>query len=161
MTLAAILGDRNEFAIFGGIEPDALAGVSDLFEAGSYPAGARIIEQDSSGNRFYIITAGRVQVSVRSPRPDRAGTESVVATHGRGATFGEMELLDTQKRSATVTALEPTETIELTNMGLYKIFLRDPDVFRMMIMNLARDLSRRLRIADQQLASLQDSGRPA
>jgi CRP-like cAMP-binding protein len=155
MPLNAIIGELSEFAIFGGIEARALARVSDLFESGSYPAGAHIIEQETSGNRFYIVTAGRVQVSVHSTLPNETRTESVLATHGRGATFGEMELLDTQKRSATITAIEATDTIELTNMGLYEIFLRDPDVFRMMIMNLARDLSRRLRIADQQLALIQ------
>jgi CRP-like cAMP-binding protein len=81
--------------------------------------------------------------------------ESILATCERGATFGEMELLDTQNRSASVTALEPTETVELTSMKLYQVFLQDADVFRMIIMNLARDLSRRLRVADQQLALVQ------
>jgi len=69
-----------------------------------------------------------------------------------------MELIDTQKRSATVTALIHTETLELTNMGLFKIFQRDPDAFRMVMMNLARDLSRRLRDADNRLAALAEDG---
>ena len=152
MPINSILDDLQDFAFFGGIDRETLEKVGDLFDAGSYPPGTRIIVEGSSGNRLFIITSGRAEVSVRGPDADGHKTESVLATHGRGDTFGEMELLDTQKRSASVTALEPVETLELTNMGLYQIFLRDPDVFRMIVMNLARDLSRRLRLADQQLA---------
>ncbi len=152
MPLHSILEDLTDFAVFGGIERDALAKVGDLFDTGAYPAGANIITEGDKGDRFYILTSGRVQVSVRCPPPNDSSVETVLATYERGSTFGEMEMLDTQKRSATVTALEPTEAIELTNMGFYNIFLRDAEVFRMMILNLARDLSRRLRIADQQLA---------
>ncbi|NNM28955.1 MAG: cyclic nucleotide-binding domain-containing protein [Akkermansiaceae bacterium] len=153
MSMTAVLKDLSAFAFFGGIEPEALASVADLFEEGSYPAGTRVIEEGSRGNRLYIITAGQAEVRIRRDAPDDAGLENVLTTLGRGETFGEIELLDTQERSASVVAVEAATTLELTNRGLYEIFRRRPDIFRMIMMNLARDLSRRLRHADRQLAS--------
>ena len=135
VTLFSILDDLSDFAIFGGIDAETLRGVADLFDEGSYAAGTRIIEEGTRGNRLYIVASGNAEVTVRCPTNGGDQVESVLATHGRGATFGEMELLDTQVRSATVTAIERTETIELTNMGLLRIFERDPDTFRMLIMN--------------------------
>jgi CRP-like cAMP-binding protein len=148
------LNDLSDFSFFGGINPEALRAVLDLFGQGSYDPGTRIIEEGSRGKRLYIVTSGRTEVRVRFPDPGGDEPESVIATNARGDTFGEMELLDTQERSASVVAIEATTTIELTNNDLYEIFRRRPDVFRMIMMNLARDLSRRLRLADRQLAEV-------
>ena len=152
MSLHPIFENPGETSLFDGIDTDDLAKVSSFFEPGSYEAGANIVLEDEEGDRMYIVTRGRVEVSIRTPLEDGALVESVVATQGVGAIFGEMELVDTQRRSATVTAVEDTETIELTNDSFYQIFLADPDIFRMLLMNLARELSRRLRKADRLLA---------
>ena len=154
MGLEAILDDLSDFAFFGGIEPEALKKVTDLFNEESFEPETRIIEEGSRGNRLYILTSGRTEVRVRTGGDGDDGTETVLATHKRGDTFGEMELLDTQVRSASVITIEPTTALSLTNRGLYEIFMRRPDIFRMIMMNLARDLSRRLRKADQQLAEV-------
>lgn len=160
MSIESIADRLNDFSIFGGIEQGQLGNVADLFESGTYAEGDHIIDQGTQGTRLYVITAGKVGISIHSPgsADEGANRELSLATMGRGDCFGEMEILDTQARSATVIALEPTETIELTNMALLKLFERDPNAFRFLIMNLARDLSRRLRVADQRLAELANSG---
>ena len=161
MSIESITGRLNEFSIFGGIEADALLELADLFETRTYPVGAHLIDEGQQGNRLYVITEGAVVVSVGvDASKGRAGGDDQLqlATLGAGDTFGEMELIDTQKRSATVIALRQTATLELTNMGLFAIFQRDPDAFRMIMMNLARDLSRRLRAADLRLAALAEGG---
>lgn len=144
MPLLSHLGDLEDFSFFGGITSDTLEQIDDLFEAGSYPAGSTIIAEGNTGRRLYLITAGQVKISVQASNNGTTAT-CVLDTLERGATFGEMELLDTQARSATVTAAIDTKTVELTNMAFYQLFLRDPEAFRMIMMNLARDLSRRLR----------------
>ena len=154
MSIESITGRLNEFPIFGGIEASALLEIGDLFDSQTYPTGAHLIDEGAHGNRLYIITSGTVAVSMHLG-PER---ELPLATLEAGETFGEMELIDTQQRSATVIALEETETLELTNMGLLKLFKRNPDAFRMVMMNLARDLSRRLRASDRRLAALAESG---
>lgn len=155
MSIESIADQLHLFSIFGGIEAQQLSDLADLFESQSYAAGTEVIGEGSFGNRLYIIVEGQVSVSMEiaagaGPEP----SQLTLAQLGTGDTFGEMELIDTQQRSATVTALEPTRTLEITNMGLLAIFERAPDSFRMLMMNLARDLSRRLRAADRRLAEL-------
>jgi CRP-like cAMP-binding protein len=161
MSIASIAERLNEFSVFGGIEAAALLELGDLFETQTYAMGAHLIDEGEQGNRLYVITEGKVEVSIRlDPSKRQGGGEAnlPLATLRAGDTFGEMELIDTQRRSATVIALVQTETLELTNMGLFAVFQRDPDAFRMIMMNLARDLSRRLRAADRRLAALAESG---
>ncbi len=158
--MESIANRLDEFPIFGGIDYDTLSNVGDLFEPQSYEEGAHLIEQGTRGNRLYVITSGKVGVSMCVDPEDGGNGKDVLqlATMQCGECLGEMELIDTQERSATVIALEPTETLELTNMCLLKMFEREPTAFRMLIMNLARDLSRRLRAADQRLAILASTG---
>jgi CRP-like cAMP-binding protein len=59
-----------------------------------------------------------------------------------------MELIDIQPSEATVRAREDTITLVLTNQNLYRLEKASPKTFTMIIMNLARDISRRLRVMD-------------
>jgi CRP-like cAMP-binding protein len=63
-----------------------------------------------------------------------------------------MELLDQQPRSATVVAHGDTVVLALDNLDLHKLNLRNTRVYAMMLRNLAREVSRRLRATDQYLA---------
>ena len=67
-------------------------------------AGAVIIEQGSHGDRFFIITAGRVEVRVDG-RP--------VREEGPGESFGEIALLRNVPRTATVIALDEVALVAL------------------------------------------------
>ncbi len=74
-----------------------------------YP-GDTIVEQDSTANRAFYIESGRVEVSVRDD------VHSIVLSHlGAGEIFGEMALIEQDKRSATVKAIEETVVSEITH----------------------------------------------
>ncbi|MDR2246445.1 MAG: cyclic nucleotide-binding domain-containing protein, partial [Treponema sp.] len=62
-----------------------------------------------------------------------------------GDAFGEMEVLDVMPSAATNVALEPTRVMSISNRALRSIYKTDIKAFSLMLMNLARDLSRRLR----------------
>ena len=59
-----------------------------------------------------------------------------------------MELIDVQPSVATVRAREETITLILTNGDLYLLEKSSLQTFTMIIMNLAREISRRLRTMD-------------
>ncbi|OEH74512.1 cyclic nucleotide-binding domain-containing protein [Cyclospora cayetanensis] len=63
------------------------------------------------GDKYYLLLTGRVGVEVPVPQPNGAMHNLQVAILEAGAGFGEMALLEDMPRSATIQALEPTETL--------------------------------------------------
>jgi NADH dehydrogenase len=73
-----------------------------------FTAGQEIIRQGDPGRRFYVIHSGKVEV-VRSVGKD----EQILATLGPGRYFGEVALLKTSERTATVRAVEDTTVLSI------------------------------------------------
>jgi CRP-like cAMP-binding protein len=69
-----------------------------------------------------------------------------------GHTFGEMEVLDIMPASATAKAVTDVTVMTMSNRVLRKIYHDDTKTFSLLLMNLARDLSRRIRYANEKLA---------
>jgi len=84
------------------LPPEARASLASHVELVRVPAGAAVVRQGERGDRFYVIRAGTFEVSQR----DAVGDERVLATLGRGRSFGELALLAATTRTATVRALE-------------------------------------------------------
>jgi len=130
----------QKYSLFGGVLPEQIEGIKPLFGFARYDAGDMPMREGDPNDKIYFITGGRVSIS-------RQGI--VITEVGEGETFGEMELIDVMPSIATVTALEPLEVVTISNRALYEISKLEPKVFSLMIMNLARDLSRRLRRMDE------------
>jgi len=69
----------------------------------------------------------------------------------QGDCFGEMALIDLFPRSASVQADEDCLAIELSSATLFEVYNRDLEQFTLIQMNIARELSRRLRGADERV----------
>ena len=76
-----------------------------------------------------------------------------------GDFFGEMTLIEMQNRSATVIAEIPTELYELSARNLYAYYKADIHAYVMVMLNINRELCRRLRRADNRIAELADASR--
>ena len=105
----------------------------------TYSAGTTIFSQGDTGVGLYIIKAGKVRVSI-AHNPDRA--EEEVGTLGAGDIVGEMALLDDWPRSATVTAVEETQTLVLPVWEFRGILRAHPDIALKMLAVLSRRLRR-------------------
>jgi CRP-like cAMP-binding protein len=130
----------QKYSLFGGVLPEQIEEIKPLFGFARYDAGDMPMREGDPNDKIYFITGGRVSIS-------RQGI--TITEVGEGETFGEMELIDVMPSIATVTALEPLEVVTISNRALYEISKLEPKVFSLMIMNLARDLSRRLRKMDE------------
>jgi putative ABC transport system ATP-binding protein len=85
----------NEFAIFRSLTPPAISEVADKMDLRKYSAGEEIIRQGDTGQDFFVIGKGEVDIEIDG---------KWVNTLGKGAFFGEVSLIKQQPRNATVRA---------------------------------------------------------
>jgi CRP/FNR family cyclic AMP-dependent transcriptional regulator len=85
----------------------------------AFPEGAVPMEEDAPGTSMFVIAKGKVGVTV-------AEDASPLATLGPGDIIGEMSLLTGARRSATVTALEPVEVLEVNKEALAHVLSMSP-----------------------------------
>jgi len=108
-----------------------------------------IEKEGETGDKIYFIVEGQVEILKEIKA---SGKLSRIFMFSEGDVFGEMELIDVQPCAASVRTIKPTKVLTLSNKGLYSIRKYDLKVFSLIIMNLARDISRRLRKADEIIA---------
>ena len=137
----------NHVRIFQEIPLDGLTRLAERGHPRVFPTGSVLMRQGESAEVMYVLLSGKVRVE-RS-HPDLVDPV-FLADLGAGEVVGEMGLLDGQPRSATVTAIEDTETLELDGADLAYTVLRYPEVS----MALMQTISRRLRSLDELTAHM-------
>jgi CRP-like cAMP-binding protein len=100
-------------------------------------AGDVVVRQGDPGSDMYVIASGRVRITRVGPD----GTVTDVGTRGRGEFFGEMSVLESLPRSATVEAVEETRLLVISQGQLLVRIRRDPTF----CLELLRQLSGALR----------------
>ncbi|MBV9999972.1 MAG: cyclic nucleotide-binding domain-containing protein [Verrucomicrobia bacterium] len=136
--------------IFAGLNRVALAEIARSAGEAAFRAGEIIVREGEAGNRMFIIRSGQVEVIKHLAQPH----QTVLAVLGPGNFLGEMSIIECVTRSASVRALEDTVLFALKGTDLYRLFQGYPDQYAIVILNIARDLSRRLRIVDEKFAAL-------
>lgn len=144
------LESLHSHSLFGGLTEEQISGIRNFFILEEYKEGEFIEREGESGDRIYFIIEGQVEILKKI---SQSGDLSRIFMFSEGDVFGEMELLDVQPCAASVRALKLTKVLTLSNKGLYQISKYDLKVFSLIILNLARDMSRRLRKADEIIAS--------
>jgi CRP-like cAMP-binding protein len=95
--------------LFRHLGDDAIARLTALMAHRRYRKGEVIFHEGDPGDALHLVLSGRVKIG----RVSGGGDETIVTSIGQGESFGELVLLDGAPRSATATALEPTETLVL------------------------------------------------
>jgi CRP-like cAMP-binding protein len=146
-------------AIFGGLEESTLKRIIALLGEHHFKEGEDICKQGEAGRAMFLVREGEALVCRDSPE----GRRMKMVRMGSGDCFGEMTLIDIQKRSATVVAAKPSLLYSLGNRDLYRLYQDDVAGYVMVLQNLCRELSRRLRTTNQRLQDLatesEDDGR--
>lgn len=130
----------QKYSLFGGVTPEQIEKIKPLLGTAHYEAGECPQIEGEPNDRISFIVSGEVEIVKNG---------IVIARLKEGETFGEMELLDIMPSIATVRAVMPLELVTISNRALYELSKMDLKTFSIIIMNLARDLSRRLRRMDE------------
>jgi CRP/FNR family transcriptional regulator, cyclic AMP receptor protein len=123
------------------LPPDELAALRALGRRRRWPRGAAIFNEGHRSEWVAIVTTGRTKVSYFTDD----GDEVVLAIRGPGALLGDLSAIDGEPPSATVTALEQTETILIPVRDFVGFLESHPNAATLML----RVLAHRLRDADR------------
>jgi CRP/FNR family cyclic AMP-dependent transcriptional regulator len=140
----------REIGLFGGLGDEVLRSFVGALEVSELGAGTVVFKEGDSGRELFVILDGEIEVLRRSKR----GHDTRVAILGPGDWFGEMSILDVLPRSATTRILAPTHLLRLTAHELDTLYRKDMRSYSLLVLNIAREISRRLRVADGLLAEM-------
>ena len=126
----AILKKVNFFA---GLSGEYLSTIAMNMKAVKCTAGTVVFREGDAGDSFYIVIKGKVLV--------HKGETRILELEG-GQVFGEMAILDNEKRSASVTAVEDTVLFKLESDTFYDIIAEKIEIAK----GIIRMLTARLRM---------------
>jgi CRP/FNR family transcriptional regulator, cyclic AMP receptor protein len=135
--------------VFGGIDGAALERIAGLLKLLELAADEVVVRQGENGRSLFLVLEGEVIVC-----QDVTGRRRKLCRLKEGELFGEMCLVEIQPRSATVITERPTKLLSLTQKDLQTLYEKDLPTYALLMGNIARELSRRLRRADERLMQL-------
>ncbi len=136
----------KQMPIFGGVDDDTLRRLDDRAEVVSVEQGDCFFFEGDLADAVYVLEQGQAVVL----KPRRGHSCRLNSLHA-GDCFGEMAIIDMAPRSAAVEAVEACRAMRLSTGDLYDVYQHQPDQYVLILMNMAREVSRRLRVADERL----------
>ena len=114
----------------------------ELLRAGRrrrFTKGEVIFHHGDPADSLHLLATGRVAVRVLTPN----GEQAILNVLGPGKVFGELALIDSHAhRTATITAMEPCETIVLRRSQFEKLRELHPQVDAVLLASLAAQVNR-------------------
>ena len=137
--------------LFDPLLPADFQTAAGYFNMESVAQGEAIFKEGDPGSFMCIIHTGTVSVQKLNPE----GLAVEIAVLRRGRAFGEMAVLDGERRSASCIAAGDCQLVNLGRDSLDKMLDEAPRVAAKIIRALATSLSKRLRMVDGQLLAQQ------
>lgn len=140
--------------LFLGLSDAQLQRVASVVRTRTFRQGEAVVRKGQMDDTLYVIERGAVELRVPED-----GRERVVSVFEKGSYvdegyagdfFGEFSLVGLEAWSGSIRARERTVLLELKRDDLYELFSRDVDLQIGVVLNIARVLSRRLRLRNRQ-----------
>lgn len=145
----ALPADPARFAsidLFRGLTESERAQLQTLLRRRTLPSGAMIMDAEQPGDVLYVIVDGAVKVHL-----DQAdGTEVILAILGPGEVVGEISVVDSLGRSASVVTMDETTLYWMDRAAFWACMRTMPT----MVVNLVTIMARRLRLANERIQAL-------
>jgi CRP/FNR family transcriptional regulator, cyclic AMP receptor protein len=135
--------------IFAGLDGQSLQLLLEHTVEQNHTGGEVIVKEGEKSSSMFVIASGMVRVCKNFGLPG----EIELATLGPKEFFGEMCIVDTLPRCATIQAREPSTVFSISSMAFYRLYKTMPAQHSILVLNIARDLSRRLRNLDALFAA--------
>lgn len=134
--------------LVAGLKEDELAQVAALANVRSYNSGQRLMEIGDVAKELFVILSGSVVVTTHDG--DRLGEV------GANSVIGEMGLVDAMPANAYVTCMGSVCVATFNTADLRKLMSQNKGLGFVILANVARVLSSRLRQTDARIDELCD-----
>jgi CRP/FNR family transcriptional regulator, cyclic AMP receptor protein len=128
--------------LMSGLAPEQVEKVASIAQNRQFEGGDMIVRQFSKDTDLILVLEGSARINSFSGE--------LIAEAGAGSIIGEMSLVDEKPRSATVVAIGNVKAAIIPAPELWKLMKEDAHVARIILLNIARVLSARLRAANIQ-----------
>lgn len=133
----------RQIELFKDIPDDELKKILEITFVKDYPQGTVLFNEGMDGDVMYVIINGEVQLSKK-----KENKESIlIASLKAGSFFGEMSLIENEKRSAAAKISVPTKMLVITRRTFQQLLEVNPQITSKLLMMILRVMSRRLRLA--------------
>ncbi len=134
----------NKISIFAGLTDKQLYSLFRVLEKVHLKPGRIVFTEGEPPSHIYIIRSGRIKLVVNAK-----DTPLELCVLGEGHCFGETSVIGIQPHAATAIAIDETDLIILSRTALLTLYKSDLELFSVLILNIAREASRRLHKADE------------
>ncbi len=126
----------RQVPIFAELDAEDLEELAQIVEERRFEAGRDVFKEGDPGDAVYLIVKGDVTVFTGGGDTGRA--EKVLNTLGAGACIGEMAVLDSAPRSATVRATSRTRMLRVPGEGFKRVMSERPEMSQAIVAELVR-----------------------
>ncbi len=126
----------RQVPIFAELDAEDLEELAQIVEERRVEAGRDVFKEGDAGDAVYLVVKG--DVTVFTGGQDTGRPEKVLNTLGAGACIGEMAVLDSSPRSATVRATTRTRMLRVPGEGFKRVMSERPEMSQAIVAELVR-----------------------
>ena len=130
---AALLAQVGVFSQLGRAE---LEQVAEVAVPRSFHAGEVVFREGDESNTSYIVRDGHA----RAVRQHSDGRTLTLANFGPGEVFGELAMFDSDRRSATIEAIDDLDLLAILGADMQRLMREHPDIAVKLVITLGRRL---------------------
>jgi CRP/FNR family cyclic AMP-dependent transcriptional regulator len=139
----SVISILSRISLWGGLTGEQQEKIYQRLEVGTFKKGEYIFRKGDQPSHIYIVKSGKVKLLVS--HEDAVIQKETVET---GGSFGVAALMAVQTHMATALAAENTELMVLSREALLGLYHDDIKLFALLMMNIAREIARRLKMTD-------------
>jgi CRP/FNR family transcriptional regulator, cyclic AMP receptor protein len=139
-----IINILPQISLLGGLPEKDIDTIIDIFTEKSFKKGDILIREDTPPDYCYILLSGEIEISLNN--------KELLIIDNAGAIFGMAGPIGIQNDLFTITALSDLDTLRISTAELCKLSLTSPEIFGMLMFNIARDLARALKVSKEIIA---------
>ena len=142
----SVVSVLSQISMFGGVTEAQQTEIISRLEVGTFKRGEIIFQAGDEPTHIYIVKSGLVALFISD------GEMKVEKKRlGKGECFGHVALISINKHNLSAVAVVDSEIIVFSKELLHHLHHEDSELFSLLVMNIARELARRLQFTDDLL----------